>query len=886
MAVANTVQATLRSNYEGAVDKGVKQTQAVMQQAFSAMQHSGSSLSSGLGSVFQSMQAGLLSWRSNLQQTAASSTSSFASISLGAAGTALALAALAVGAVAAFGKFTFELAKNASEALEVKLAFESLTATMGVQAGMAQHLKTATEGLVSGTTLLKNANRVLSADIPLTSEQYTKLVENVFKLSKAAGVDGAQAINTLTDSLIRGNARGFQAIGLNIGKVRDGISQMDEAMGQNVATVGNAARLQAFYADLLTKSSAAAARNAVDYVSMADAVEVAHRTYEGFVSSLGQAIGRSAVLEELLKRLTRALVDVGLGSAEVDSIALAMNRFMISMLRGVSLFVDAVVAAGPVLSALWIFIQGIFQAVVSGFAWLAGMLAQEIGRIVQLLALLPGAIGKTFEGLIPGLRLVRDGLNAVSQSAHDSLVNVFEGAGDGIARMALFADTIRATAKDMERFASEVIHGQAGIRGQAEAAAAAAEEVKKLAEQTKAYMAVLRQLGNQLATPDQRALGQFAETLAKIDELTLLSEAQRNLARVRAYRVYDAEIRNLELQRMNDMRQMETQVNEAVRADAVQGQKAAMEQAAGFLRDLTGQAALDAEALFDKVMADAKKKREEQRAQEVNHALATARAIEQAIEQSRRGKIDAGIGQEAMQQLPRVIADVRAQIAVLNSQPVITNEQIEQVIKLREQLDALNKLNFAPFQQAVQIMRQDITGFASQATQAFAAFFADIVSGQDGAGKKLLAAFVGMIGQMLVHIGVILVQAGIAEIVLAQTLVGKLMGASVAAGARAVAAGAALAVVGGIVQGAAANLARTNQAGPAASFQPNVPRPISGSQVQIIQVGAPGASRQPAIPAAPEPIEVRLKVESDEGVTVKHVENNYRNNGRLRVVFA
>jgi hypothetical protein len=89
-----------------------------------------------------------------------------------------------------------------------------------------------------------------------------------------------------------------------------------------------------------------------------------------------------------------------------------------------------------------------------------------------------------------------------------------------------------------------------------------------------------------------------------------------------------------------------------------------------------------------------------------------------------------------------------------------------------------------PFTNILQTLKNGVFDFAGQAGMAIANFFADWVSGQEGAGKKLLAAFLGMIGQMLVKTGVMMIQMGIAEMALASTMIGKMMGFSHAAGAR------------------------------------------------------------------------------------------------------
>jgi hypothetical protein len=158
-------------------------------------------------------------------------------------------------------------------------------------------LRHETEGLIGSTDLLKNANRVMASGVKITSDQYVELVGNVFRLAKAAHVDGAQAINILTDALIRGNARGFQTVGIAI-NVKDAISEMAAASGQSTNTLENTAKRQAFYNELLQQTSAAVAKLPADYISIKDALERGELAWKGWFSAVGQAAGRSAVLQE------------------------------------------------------------------------------------------------------------------------------------------------------------------------------------------------------------------------------------------------------------------------------------------------------------------------------------------------------------------------------------------------------------------------------------------------------------------------------------------------------------------------------------------------------------------------------------------------------------
>ena len=242
---ANTVEATLISKYVDQVSAGVEQTLHTMQAGMMAA-------ASGVHALATGMAESWANFGLQLLNTSRQGQSAVQQFGFGVAG----LAVLVVGAVArmgaAFVGLFSDLASRSSEVLELKLAFESLTATMGVAGEkMLGDLKRGTEGLVGSTTLLRNANRVLTADIPLTSKQYTDLVANIFKLSKASGVDATQAIHTLTDSIVRGNARGLQQLGLNMGQVKDAISQFAEAAGLSTGKLENDAKLRTYYNELL-----------------------------------------------------------------------------------------------------------------------------------------------------------------------------------------------------------------------------------------------------------------------------------------------------------------------------------------------------------------------------------------------------------------------------------------------------------------------------------------------------------------------------------------------------------------------------------------------------------------------------------------------------------
>jgi hypothetical protein len=225
----------------------------------------------------------------------------------------------------------------------------------------------------------------------------------------------------------------------------------------------------------------------------------------------------------------------------------------------------------------------------------------------------------------------------------------------------------------------------------------------------------------------------------------------------------------------------------------------------------------------------------------------------------------------------------RIQDAMRSSQDRNTPEWAKPLRDLHLELERLNQIGMDPFHQTMAAMKASVADFAGEAGHAFAGFFADLVSGQENAGKKFLAAFVGMIGQMLVKQGVLLIQAGIGHVAMA-SLFPYMYFLRASDGYKAIAVGAMLTAAGGVMVGAASAMAQTNQAGSAASFQQAVPRPTSGQQVQVIQVGAPGRSQSAGLTAAqPAPVKHEVVVRLDKGLIAREAAKDIRNNGPLRV---
>jgi hypothetical protein len=787
----------------------------------------------------------------------------------------------------------FQLAKESSEALETKLAFESLTASADIQADVfAGKLKRATEGLVSGTVLLQNANRVLQARIPITSDMYVRLVENVFSLAKATGKDGAEAIKVLTDALIRGNSRGFQAIGIHL-NVRDAVSAAAEAMGMSAGKLANHSRLQAFYNELLQQTQEAVGGLGPRFISIDDALKQTDMAWKGFLSSIGQAIGRSQVLQELFGRLSDTLFQVGLDKTQLDGVTIAANQFFLTLLRGIA---DVMEVLG-LFSLAWDALSGVIKVVVNGAAALVTGLfrvtASGLTYLLEILGKLPGNVGRAFVELAAETRWFADYNKKAFEEFGRGVGSAFTAFGSSDRRLVELANQARVLAAEMEKYKDQIVRGAVGHRTLGDSAGQSAEDMKKLIEQERKYQELRRELNNRGASDERQALNQLAADHAKIEaEITAKGaewDKRRAELRLAADLVYERRIREIQARReTEDLRALQELMDAQAKAGEDREQIA---RQAEVIDRISGEARIRAEQTLQRLAEERIKREEEARQKALQDSLAAASAIERAIGMAAQGKLAPQVGQDALGRLPQIIATLQGQLDELRNRPIIDDRQIEEILKLEAAIERLNRINMAPFRKAIQTMREEIVSFQQRGVEAFAAFFSDLTSHQESAGKRLLAAFVGMIGQMLVHVGVILVQTGIAEVALAQTLVGRLMGASLAGGLKAIAIGALVAAAGGIMQGLATSM--TQQASSQSTAQSQTPASTTASatssQTPVINVGAPRRPDQTtsgSSSAEKMQADITIRLQTKEGwVAGEVVREVKRNNQQLRLAI-
>lgn len=836
---ANTVEATLTSKYIDGISRGVDSTKRAMQQALTQMSDAAGAFANAVQSGSARAAAAFSAFTGRLRQQSDEADGNVRKIGFATIAMGFAVAQGFLYAAKSLGSWLIQLTSESSELTALKLTHEAIAKAAGWQADSLERLRAATRGLVADSELLKNSNRVLQSNVRITDQAYVELTQNVYRLAKANRVDAAQAMGALNDSLIKGNVSGLAAVGVHL-SVKNAVSQLSIALGESSGHTRTAAKDQAFLNDMLAATRRAVAALPPDVVTLADTLKRAQATWQRMVESFGEGIVKSQVLQQLLQRVNEEIDTLTSKKTDVDQIALATNQFFIGALRGAKTLLEAAGLLSDVFDSL----AGVARALVgiAGVALLTITLSvRSTLMLVQALAAqLPGALGRVFRDMLDESADMLGAQMEMWKEFAKSIGTAFGDFGERRARLNAMADSAAQLAADMEKYAQGVLKSADGLKRQGSAAADTSEQHKKLNDQMKRYADLQRELAGRAANPEQKILQQFEENMRRIDALTLIGEERRNQLRLNALRVYFQERERLEREALDKLQAMEEErLSIYQRVTATDAEKS-LGGAQGTLDTLSGAAGRRTDEDARKVKADA--------------------------DRARREEFE------------------RIQAAARTSRERNMPQWQQELAQMHIELQKLNQIGMDPFHQIIGGMKGAVIDFAGQAGQAIASFFADLVSGQEGAGRKLLAAFIGMIGQMLVKTGVLLIQSGVAEIALASTVVGRFMGASHAAGVRAIATGAILSASGGILIGAASGLAQTNQASPGSTFQQNVPRPTSGQQVQVINVGAAGRSQSQGEAIKPKQ-EQTVRIMLDRGLVASEVKREINRNGSLRVAI-
>ena len=610
---------------------------------------------------------------------------------------------------------------------------------------------------------------------------------------------------------------------------------------------------------------------------MDDALTRGNRVWKGFTTDLLDAINRSQVFEELLKRLLLAFNGFASSKKDMDELSLSTNRFFIGLLTGaanvleiLAPFVNLIALVRHVLESV-VDVVGVFSTMVFVFV------AAIVTAILDLLSCLPGAAGKAFKGAAEQARYWMNYYSALTSEFGKGITGNWNGCGETADKMNAMAASSRALAGEMSKFVDQTVKAGGALQNHNAGAQNGAESQKKLNDELKAYNDLRRGLAGRTETPSQRNVSQLIEDFARIGALDMSlvkdAEEKKNQLRIQALRAFEQEKRKIDQKDIDDRLALEREGEDVLRQIATKDLKTTLEEGAAFIDMVTGETARRQEAEIQATWDKFLEHREQERQKETSRVIATANTVARAVEMAQAGKLSASIGQQSLAQIPGQVAQIRAKIAELESQGVVSPEQLDQLTRLREALEKLNTLDMSPMKAMIGDLHQSLVNMSNATTNAFAQFWSDMVSGQKDSGKRFLAAMLEMVANELM----------IRAMRLTALAIERACMWDFAGAAKAAAGAAAMALLGGSLKGVASSMTSSASSGAGASSGSSS-QSSNSSAPQVISVGRPNSDQASSQSSQPKQLGI-ITLRLDRGVIVDEVKSNIGNNGVLRTVI-
>ncbi len=152
---------------------------------------------------------------------------------------------IGIGAAVALGAFATASIRAAGEAEPVIGAFKQLADNSDA---FLTSLQTSTAGMVSNFELMRNANQALINGIE--QNKLPEFFHNTAVVADAVGVDATQAIDLITEALVKNNERSLTAIGINL-DLESAYSKFAESVGKTSAELTELEKKQVFQEELM-----------------------------------------------------------------------------------------------------------------------------------------------------------------------------------------------------------------------------------------------------------------------------------------------------------------------------------------------------------------------------------------------------------------------------------------------------------------------------------------------------------------------------------------------------------------------------------------------------------------------------------------------------------
>src|SRR5215471_1351979 len=244
-----------------------------------------------------------------------------------------------------------ELMLHGSDVADLEDNFRRLTAQVGLTSdALLQTLRTASHGTIDDFQLMKRVNQDLAAGLNLTDDQFGLLAKGAFALANATGVDTVHALDQMSDALVRGKAKGVEALTGQI-DLKAAEDQYAKSLGVSADALSDQGKLYADRMAILGAVGSATDRLGEQTDGLDEKVAQAKIAWTNFLDELGKTLATSPVLIQAIDGIQQIIQETF--SVDKQHLIKAIGYAIDTLTIGVVEFARGTVDAATEIGEAW-----------------------------------------------------------------------------------------------------------------------------------------------------------------------------------------------------------------------------------------------------------------------------------------------------------------------------------------------------------------------------------------------------------------------------------------------------------------------------------------------------------------------------------------------------
>lgn len=260
--------------------------------------------------------------------TAGSAVTEFAGLFTGAAGTIVSAAALITAAVTGMTITIIELGNRGSDVNDVAATFDKFSGSVDIAEKSLENMREGTKGTVTDFDLMKNASKLLAADVKLTSDQFGIMSKAAFTLQNQGLGPTKDMLDLVSQALLTGRTRTLE---MRLGKINLEKATKDYAdtIGVEVRQLSEAGKTEARRAaifELLNRKVSEAGDQQKDFGEKMDSVIVSLKNWG---DELASRVAESPAIMSAVDAIGDSLIKAfgGTPQTAIDNIVFLFDKF-------------------------------------------------------------------------------------------------------------------------------------------------------------------------------------------------------------------------------------------------------------------------------------------------------------------------------------------------------------------------------------------------------------------------------------------------------------------------------------------------------------------------------------------------------------------------------